>query len=490
MSDCILLLGDQLFDGLPGLPRGLPILMQEDCQLATNFRHHKQKVVLFFSAMRHFAVEQEAEGHKVEYGQWNLKRPSLIERLSQKGGKIYTYAIHDRSFRASMIEKFGDRLIEIPSPAFLTKDSLWSSYASGKTRKMGDFYKRQRRDLGILVDENQEPVGGQWSYDEDNRKRIPKGLTAPAMPQFLPDPITQEVIQLVQREFSTHPGSLENFSWPVTREDAIYALDQFLDQRFTSFGPYEDAICRHQTFLWHSALSPFMNMGLLTPSEVVDKALAYGKANDVPMASLEGFIRQIIGWREFIKRIDEEYGETGRDQWNQWNHDRRLSRCWWDATTGLPPVDAAIKRCNRYGWCHHIERLMVLGATQLMAGIAPNESYRWFMELFVDSAEWVMAPNVFGMSQMSDGGVFATKPYLSGSAYILKMSNYPAGPWTETWDGLYWRFIHLHREELEKNPRMKTVTYGLDRIKPERKEKIFTFAENWIESVSTSPCQG
>jgi deoxyribodipyrimidine photolyase-related protein len=231
-------------------------------------------------------------------------------------------------------------------------------------------------------------------------------------------------------------------------------------------------------------------MGLLTPDEVVKKALAFARENDVPMASLEGFVRQIIGWREFIKRIDEEYGETGRDQANHWNHDRRLNPCWWDATTGLPPVDAAIARCNRYGWCHHIERLMVLGATQLMAGIAPNESYRWFMEMFVDSAEWVMAPNVFGMSQMSDGGVFATKPYLSGSAYILKMSNYPAGPWTEIWDGLYWRFIHLHRDELEKNPRMKTVTYGLDRLNSDRKDRIFSLAENWINTVSSAATKG
>lgn len=490
MSDCILLLGDQLFKGLPGLPQGVPILMQEDRALATNFRHHKQKVVLFFSAMRHCALELESKGRQIEYKEWNLEQPDLLERLRKTDGKIYTYTIHDRSFRALLTGALGDRLVEIPSPAFLTKDALWDSYAVGKTRKMGDFYKRQRRDLEILVDADLEPIGGQWSFDEDNRKKIPKGLTAPAMPLFPRDQITREVIDLVEIEFSDHPGNLEDFSWPVSRADALYALDQFLEQRFASFGPYEDAICQHQTFLWHSALSPLINMGLLTPSEVVKKALAFARENEVPMASLEGFVRQIIGWREFMKRIDEEYGETGRDESNHWNHDRRLNPCWWDATTGLPPVDAAIARCNRYGWCHHIERLMVLGATQLMAGIAPNESFRWFMEMFVDSAEWVMAPNVFGMSQMSDGGVFATKPYLSGSAYILKMSNYPAGPWTDIWDGLYWRFIHLHRDEFEKNPRMKTVTYGLDRLNSDRKDRIFSLAENWIDTVSSAANEG
>lgn len=467
--------------------------MREDFGLCTRVRHHQQKIVLFLAAMRLHAEELHREGYRVVYQKLGEGPPNYEEALveclrASRANALLAYEPHDAFFRSALesaAAEAGAELIVEPSPGFLTSAEEWRDWAQRQRRyRMADFYAWQRRRLGILLEPDGEPVGGRWSFDTENRLPMPRDLTPPAVPWFAPDPTTEEVIALVAETFAHHPGDARAFAWPVTRAQALECLARFVEERLPLFGPYEDAISRNETTLWHSLLSPLLNLGLLTPTEVVERALA--RAGEVPLSSLEGFVRQVIGWREFIRGMDRVYAETGRHRANALGHERRLNECWWTARTGLPPLDRSIERCVRRGWCHHIERLMVIGAAMLMAEVHPEEAYRWFMEMFVDSADWVMAPNVMGMSQYADGGLMTTKPYFTGSAYLLKMSDWPRGPWCETWDGLYWRFVARHRDVLERNPRWRAVLGGLERLEPKRRDRIFAAAEEFVERT-TSP---
>ncbi|MBL8047614.1 MAG: cryptochrome/photolyase family protein [Chthonomonas sp.] len=479
----ILVLGDQLFDGLPGMPDG-PVFMQEDRALATGMRHHQQKVTLFFSAMRHFAA---GCGREVRYVRWGESDRGLLENLlAQEQQEVVTYEPHDAGFAKqlrSACAKQGVRLTLLDSPGFLTSADDWTHCAAGtKRRLMADFYQRQRLRLGVLMDGDQ-PEGGQWSFDADNRKPVPRGKRPPSIWWPEPDGVTQEVIKLVEREFTDHPGAASDFRWPVTHEGAREWLSEFLESRFAEFGPYEDAMLSEEVMLWHSGLSMLINCGLLTPREVVDAAL---QMPGIPIASREGFIRQVIGWREFIRGIDRDYHQAQRSFSSPFGNSRKLGSAWWDGSTGLPPLDTVIRRVQRHGWCHHIERLMIAGSAMLMSDVDPHEAYRWFTEMFIDSADWVMAPNVYGMSQLADGGLFATKPYISGSAYILKMSDLPRGEWCEVWDGLYWRFIHRNRNWIAANRRMGPVVGGFDRLEPQRRDRILNLADEFIARTTTA----
>lgn len=483
MRELILVLGDQLFEGLPGMPDGVPVMMHEDAGLATRWRHHQQKLVLFFSAMRHFAASLD---RAVLYSSITEPNGSLISRLSGLAPeKVWVYEPADAFFMRDVLRPWaassGVELVVVPNPMFLTSLSDWEAYAGrSKRRLMGDFYQYQRRRLGILVEDG-EPAGGRWSFDEDNRKALPKSVLPPPVGGFELDAVTREVITEVSGLFGGHPGRAADFGYAVTHSDARAALKEFLSERLARFGDYEDAIPTRERTLFHSILTPYLNTGLLTPSEVVAAALA---TPGVPLNSLEGFVRQVIGWREFILWIGRERLDAYESEPNFFGHTRRLKSCWYDGTTGLLPLDTVIQRTERYAWCHHIERLMVLGSAMLMCEVDPQESYRWFMEMFIDSADWVMAPNVLGMSQFADGGVFATKPYLSGSAYILKMSDYPKGDWCDVWDGLYWRFIDRNLSFFSSNHRMSMMVGGLARLDPARRERIFGAAERFIERVT------
>ncbi|MCP9810232.1 deoxyribodipyrimidine photolyase, partial [Cyanobium sp. HWJ4-Hawea] len=252
---------------------------------------------------------------------------------------------------------------------------------------------------------------------------------------------------------------------------------------FRDFGPYEDSLSLQHDTLQHSLLSPLLNCGLLDPEDVIEATLEHAKAEAIPIASLEGFLRQIIGWREFIRGIDLEFGERQRET-NFWNHHRQLGPCWNDGTTGLPPLDAAIEKVNRLAYNHHIERLMVISNLMLLCEIQPRAVYGWFMERYLDSYGWVMGPNVYGMGLMSDGGIFATKPYICGSNYILKMGGAKRGPWCEIWDGLYWRFIDRHRSFFRSNPRLSMMVSLLDRMEPSKRDRLFNLGESFITRVT------
>jgi deoxyribodipyrimidine photolyase-related protein len=283
-------------------------------------------------------------------------------------------------------------------------------------------------------------------------------------------------VQYVKKNFENpYDLPLGEFRYPINRAEALDWLQKFLLQRLNEFGPFEDAIVRGETFLHHSVLTPMLNIGLLTPREVIDHTLQFAEQHDVPMNSLEGFIRQVLGWREYIRMVYEWKGRLERTR-NYWGFKRKIPRDYWIGTTGIEPVDDTIRKVRETGYCHHIERLMIAGNYMLLNEFDPDEVYRWFMELFIDAYDWVMVPNVYGMSQFADGGLMATKPYISGSNYVLKMSNHAKGPWQETWDLLFWRFIDHHRSFFQGNPRLNMMVRTLDKMPDEKRQRIRDFS--------------
>ena len=303
------------------------------------------------------------------------------------------------------------------------------------------------------------------------------------MPVFETSPHHEEVVELIDLYFNQHPGQIGNIWFPVSRKQAKKSLKIFLDERIKDFGIYEDAMVPQKNFLFHSTLSPSLNMGLITPKEVLDSAIKYYKNKNAPLNSIEGFVRQILGWREFIRGIYQEKGTYQIEQ-NFWGHKRRLSEDWYNATTGIDPLDDCIQQTVEDGYHHHIPRLMIISNIMNMCEVHPDDIYRWFMEMFIDSSDWVMTPNVYGMATYSDGGLMSTKPYTCGSNYILKMSNYSKGDWCDIVDGLYWRFTDKHRSFYEKNARMGFMTRTLDRMDGERKKLIFSKAEDFIKKTT------
>jgi deoxyribodipyrimidine photolyase-related protein len=496
-KECILVLGDTLFLGLPQMSDSADVLMVESVPLCTRVRHHKQKLVLVLSAMRHFRTQLEKEGRTVHYHSLSDHKSftvlDAVAELVQKGLKtLHVYGPHDGFFRTELTrgcETLGLELRQVESPMFLTPKERWQAYVQHARRlHMADFYIQQRKALNLLVTPNGSPEGGKWSFDPENRKPFPKNIQVPTIPFPDVDSITKEVIAEVEQRFPNHPGTTKNLRVPVTHEGAKLWLENFLEHRIDQFGDYEDAISKDFEIAFHSVLTPMLNTGLLTPSQVVEATLARHQRAPVPLNSLEGFLRQVVGWREFIKGVYEVYLERGLNESNAntLQHSRQMKPCWIEGSTGLPPVDHVIAKLQKTGYCHHIERLMVLGATMMMCEIRPDQVYQWFMEMFIDSADWVMLPNVIGMSQFADGGLFATKPYFSGSAYILRMSNFARGDWCDIWDGLYWRFIQQNRDLFQAQPRLKPVLLGLNRLAPERKDHIFSAAESFIDRTTTA----
>ena len=351
---------------------------------------------------------------------------------------------------------------------------------------MATFYQAQRRRMGILLEDDGTPAGGKWSFDAENRAKLPRGYQPPPEPRAPRNAFVEEAVAYVQRHFPENPGSLEDFRWPVTRADAVRWLDDFLEHRFGRFGDYEDAISVRHAFIHHSALTPALNIGLLEPAEVVRRALSFAaRSGRVPLNSLEGFIRQVIGWREFMAGIYHHRGVGIRNA-NFWGHEQPMPAAFYHARTGIPPVDRVIRQVLREGWCHHIERLMVLGNFMLLCRIRPDEVYRWFMELFVDANDWVMVPNVYGMSQFADGGTFTTKPYISGSNYVLKMSDEPKGDWCAVWDGLFWSFIADHLDFFQRNPRLSMIARSWLKMPAQKQDAHRKAAEDYLQKLAAA----
>ncbi|MDH3531515.1 MAG: cryptochrome/photolyase family protein [Gammaproteobacteria bacterium] len=491
----LVILGNQLFplQYLPD-PADGPVFMAEDVGLCTYERHHQQKIVLFLAAMRAYADELREAGFDVVYHELDINKSDTYERKltrtlqSRRSSVLRHFEIEDKPMERRLVEFARANDLdrhELASPMFTCSRDAFARFAEARPRLLlADFYKQQRQRLGVLIEADGKPVGGRWSFDSENRKKLPQKVTPPDLHWASPTDHVADVIEIVATEFADHPGEAAGFRWPTTRAQALAWLDDFVENRLQQFGPYEDAMTVRSSTVFHSVLSPCLNIGLLTPAELIDAVTQ--QAADIPLQSLEGFLRQVIGWREFVRGIYQQFSER-QETSNFWHHERELTEAWYDGTTGIPPLDDAIQTALRLGWTHHIPRLMVLGNLMTLCEIRPTAAHSWFMEMFVDSSEWVMGPNVYGMGLFSDGGIFATKPYICGSNYLLKMSDYRKGAWCDTVDGLYWRFIDKHRDFFAANPRLALMPRALDRLDESRRQRIFASAENFIDRYTTGP---
>ncbi len=490
----LLVLGNQLFDPKYLKDRKIAgVFIREDIELCTYFKFHQQKIIFFLAAMRAYAEELEAANFEVHY---EIIKPSklvyekhLISWLAtNKFEKIIFYEIEDKFFekRISTALLAADISFEVlPSPMFLTSRDHFKAYLSKSKRPfMKSFYESQRKRLNIMIDADGKPTGGQWSFDEENRKPLPKTVHPPEMAEIKQSTLVKSAMADCHKYFSKHPGDGEHFWLPVDRDGAKQWLKKFLDERLAFFGPYEDAMTDRSDFVFHSVITPFLNTGLLTPEDVVKSILITGTKKKINITSIEGFVRQIIGWREFIRGIYQSFSEK-QDSLNFFNHKRKLTEAWYDGTTGIVPLDQVIRKVNKLGYAHHIERLMVVSNLMLLLEIDPKECHRWFMEMFIDSSDWVMGPNVYGMGQFSDGGIFATKPYICGSNYYRKMGGYKKTEWCEAVDGLYWSFIDKHQDFFMKNPRLSMMARTVQKMDPKRKADIYAAADALRARVTT-----
>ena len=370
------------------------------------------------------------------------------------------------------------------SSLFLNSSEEIAKYFSDKKRMFQtDFYKYQRQTRNILLENNQKPVGGKWTYDAENRLKYPKSKIPPEVDFLKPNNFYKEATTYTQKYFTDNYGQLNTaFIYPTTFAESKKWLQDFFKSRFLAFGEYEDAMVANENILHHSVLTPMLNTGLLTPQFIIDEALLYASHHEIPLNSLEGFIRQIIGWREFMRAVYELKGKAERTK-NYWGFTRKIPASFWNGTTGIEPVDSTIKKVLETGYCHHIERLMILGNFMLLCEFDPDEVYRWFMELFIDAYDWVMVPNVYGMSQFADGGLMATKPYISGSNYLIKMSDYKKGEWQKVWDGLFWRFMHVHRTFFLQNPRLGMLIGSFDKMPEVKQKSHLNIAEQFLNSL-------
>jgi deoxyribodipyrimidine photolyase-related protein len=346
---------------------------------------------------------------------------------------------------------------------------------------MAQFYKNQRKKFDILMD-NGSPAGGKWSFDDENRKALPKNLSIPTLNPSPSNEQVEKAREYIQENFADNPGETEPFIYPIDFDSSRSWLQDFLKNRLANFGSYEDAIHSNEVFLFHSVLTPMLNIGLLTPESVLDELENFVQSNEVPLNAHEGFVRQVIGWREYMRGVYHAEGVFQRTN-NHFDHKRKIPQAFYTGNTGIPPIDETIKRLLRTGYNHHIERLMILGNFMLLCEFDPDEIYRWFMELYIDAYDWVMVPNVYGMTQYSDGGRITTKPYISGSNYVLKMSNYSKGEWCKIWNALYWYFIFKRREEFQKNARMGMMIRILDKMNPDTLEDHIQIAEHYLASL-------
>ncbi len=443
------------------------------------YAFHKQKLLFHRASMRAFADRLRAAGKNVEYIESQDPRSSELVLAASLSGEVALFDPNDYLLARRLRRKAAVHLL--PSPNFLNTDT--ALLGTRKPYFQTAFYTQQRKDRGILLEDDGKPLGGQWTYDTENRKKIPKNTFIPApFPIQEPNEYIREAIEYVERHFPNNPGTCDlPFSgayYPVTHIDAQSALDLFLRERMHLFGDYEDAIKAHEKTLFHSILSPLINAGLLNPAKVIERVAASGG----PLNSVEGFIRQVLGWREFVQLLYRKIGVQQRTT-NYWNFTHEMPKAFYDGTTGLAPIDQTIQKLLKTGYNHHIERLMVLGNFMLLCEIKPDAVYRWFMEMYIDAYDWVMVPNIYGMSQFSDGGLMTTKPYICGSNYILKMSDYPKGEWQEIWDGLFWRFLDKQRETFRKNPRWAMLISTWDKMPEEKKSAHLSNAETFLTKL-------
>jgi len=499
--------GDQLTRHLSALrdidPEQDIVVMIEAADEALNVPHHKQKIAFVLSAMRHFAASLRAEGVRVDYVQMDA-----ADNLQDLGSELARAVLRHNPTLVIVTEPSEWRAMQmmqswsLGAPLEVREDDRFfcsrADFAAltkaKKTTRMEFFYREMRRRTGFLM-RSDGPEGGQWNFDSDNRKALPSGQRPPARARFAPDALTAEVLVLVAARFGTHFGDLTPFGWAVTRDDALIALDHFITDCLPNFGTYQDAMKTGEDFLYHSLISPYLNLGLLTASEVCARAEAAYQSGQAPINAAEGFIRQILGWREFVRGIYwaemPDYGQS-----NHLNATRDLPALYWTGQTPLRCLSECIATTRRHAYAHHIQRLMVTGNFALLAGVAPAQIEAWYLAVYADAFEWVELPNVHGMVMHADGGRLGSKPYAASGAYIDRMSDYckgcafdpkvKLGPKACPFNYLYWNFLIENAAALRSNPRM-ALPYGTLAKMPAAQRAAITHAAGAFLSDLSTP---
>jgi deoxyribodipyrimidine photolyase-related protein len=513
MKTLVPILGDQLtatISSLQGATHADTIVLMMEVADETGYvRHHKQKLAYILSAMRHHAAYLRDLGWQVDYGtlddpdnegSFTAELARAVERHDPE--RIVVTEAGEWRVQA-MLESWADRFacpIEIrPDRRFIASHAEFDEWADGRdTLTMEYFYRDMRRKTGLLMD-GDKPAGGAWNFDKQNRKPTRADLLMPRPRRFDPDDITRQVIALVEERFADHPGSLDGFAWGVSRDDAQAQADHFFNHALADFGPYEDAMLTGEHHLWHSILSPYINSGLLDPLDLCQRAEAAYRDGKAPINSVEGYIRQIIGWREYMRGIYWREGPDYGDR-NCLGHTRPLPGFYWTGDTDMHCLAQAIGQTLDTAHAHHIQRLMVTGNFALLIGADPVEVHKWYLEIYVDAYEWVELPNTLGMSQFGDGGIVGSKPYISSGAYIDRMSDYCShcrydvkqrvGEDACPFNALYWDFVARHQDKLADNPRMAFVYRNWEKQDEADRRALRKQAASFLSSLDDAGSAG
>ncbi|MCP4821225.1 MAG: cryptochrome/photolyase family protein [Shimia sp.] len=500
-----LILGDQLTQNLSSLRDAEPatdvILMAEVRSEATYVKHHKKKIALIFSAMRHFAEELRARGFTVRYVRYDNPENagSLLKELQRTitpdtqsitvtEASEYRLLTEMRSWQDTL----GLPVHILSDDRFLATPQDFATWAEGRKQlRLEFFYREMRRKHGILM-QGDDPIGGQWNFDAENRKPPKSGLHIPPPFETQPDAITRDVLTLVETHFPDHFGDLLPFHFAVTRPDALAVLDDFITRRLTNFGTYQDAMVTDEPWMFHSHISFYLNIGLLTPMECIRAAERAYFENDAPLNAVEGFIRQILGWREFVRGL-YWHRMPGYATENALAATRPLPPMFWTGKTQMNCLSQSFGQTLEWAYAHHIQRLMVIGNFALLAGLSPEEINEWFLIVYADAFEWVELPNVTGMILFADGGVLASKPYAASGAYINRMSNYCSGcrykvsvkngPDACPFNYLYWDFMDRHKDRLGSNPRLGMPYRNLARMSDEKRHAVQADAARFLANL-------
>ncbi|MDV7145770.1 cryptochrome/photolyase family protein [Tropicimonas sp. TH_r6] len=503
MVKLILVLGDQLSPDIAALRRADKaqdlVVMAEVAAEARYVPHHPKKIALILAAMRKHADRLRAAGWQVAYSRLDDPENAgsipgeLLRRASETGA---TRVLATRPGEWRLIEALEQVPLELEileDDRFLASHADFDRWAEGRKQlRMEYFYREMRRRTGLLM-EGDAPAGGKWNFDQDNRKPAADDLFLPDPLRFAPDKAVEEVLNLVEARFGENFGALHPFEMATDAEQAEAVLTYFIDTALPCFGDYQDAMLKGRPFLYHSLISAYLNIGLLDPLETCRRVEAAWKAGRAPLNAVEGFIRQIIGWREFVRGIYFREGPGYLDR-NLLGHDRDLPALYWGGETGMACLSQAVAQTGEHAYAHHIQRLMVTGNFGLLAGIDPKQLHEWYLAVYADAFEWVEAPNTLGMSQFADGGLFASKPYISSGNYIDRMSDYCGScrysVKTKLGDGacpfnlLYWHFLSRHRDRFSANPRMGRIYATWDRMAEDRRDAILTQGDAVLDRLA------
>tara|TARA_B100000965_G_scaffold397025_1_gene412883 strand:- start:183 stop:1661 length:1479 start_codon:yes stop_codon:yes gene_type:complete len=492
MKTINLIFPNQLFKDSVHLDNTSSHYLIEEELFFNHFNFHKQKLYFHRCSMKNyydFLSQKKLDINYINSFEEKSDIRKFIEGLDTKEiNKIKCIDPEDNWLEKRLkkaCEKKGIEIQLFENPLFINSKKELEPFFREDKKKLfqTSFYKSERNRLGILLDSSNNPVGGKWTYDDQNREKYPKGKTTPKINFPNETKNHLEALVYVERYFPKNNGKLgASPIYPTDFETAEKWFDEFLKTRFREFGPYEDSLLKEKSIINHSILSPIINSGLISPKTIIDKTLDFYEQNNIPINSCEGFVRQVIGWREFIRGVYRSKGTEERTK-NFWGFKRKIPSSFYSGTTGIEPLDDTIHKINKSGYANHIERLMIVGNFMLLCEFDPDEVYRWFMELFIDSYDWAMVPNVYGMSQFADGGLMSTKPYISGSNYIIKMSNYKKGEWCKIWDALFWNFMDKQRDFFLKNPRMRMLISSFDKMDPSKRETHLITADNFLNSL-------